>query len=124
MHKTYADLVRDALQVVSEISATEARKLLDEERSAIFLDVREPEETRRGAIPGSIVIPRGILEGHIEDVIPQRDTALVVVCAAGNRSALAGKTLLEMGYTNVQSLHGGFRAWAMGGHPVGPPAFA
>jgi rhodanese-related sulfurtransferase len=124
MHKTYADLVREALQVVGEVSAAEARRALDDGAGTIFLDVREPEETRRGAIPGSIVIPRGILAGHVEDVIPERATPLIVVCAAGNRSALAGKTLLEMGYTNVQSLHGGFRAWAMGGHPVGPPAFA
>lgn len=119
MPKTYSDLVREALQVVKEVSATEARKLHDKPGSAVFLDVRESEEVRRGTIPGAMVIPRGILEGHIGDYLESYDVPLVVYCAAGNRSALASKTLLEMGYTNVRNLAGGFRAWAAGGHPVG-----
>ncbi len=124
MRKSYGDLVREALTVVAEITAVEARALHDEQDGTIFLDVREPEEVRRGAIPGSIVLPRGTLESQIDGVIPERTTPLVVVCDMGNRSALAARTLLEMGYTNVQNLQGGFRAWALGGNPVGPPAFA
>jgi rhodanese-related sulfurtransferase len=123
MPKSYADLVREAKAVVREVSVAEARRLHDADGSTIFVDVREPEEVRRGTIPGSLAIPRGILEGHLADFVPSYDVPLVLFCASGNRSALAGKTLLEMGYTNVANLAGGIRAWALEGHPVGAPAF-
>jgi rhodanese-related sulfurtransferase len=118
--KTYADFVREALSRVKEVGLEEARARLDADAGVVFLDVREGEETIRGTIPGAACVPRGILEGHVHDWLPSPATEVVVYCAAGNRSALAADVLGQMGYTNVRSLAGGFRAWAMGGNPVAP----
>jgi rhodanese-related sulfurtransferase len=117
--KTYADFVREALARVREVPAHEARRL-HEAGETVFLDVREGEETVRGVVPGAVCVPRGILEGHVGDWIPAPETPVVVYCAAGNRSALAADVLGQMGYTDVASLAGGFRAWVGGGHPVAP----
>jgi adenylyltransferase/sulfurtransferase len=121
MAKSYDDLVREALRVVPEVDCAQARAIFDAQEGTVFLDVREPEEVYRGTIPGALPIPRGVLEGHIEDALPDRDATIVILCATGKRSALAGKTLQEMGYPKVSNLAGGFVAWAKGGHPVGRP---
>ena len=123
MPKTYADFVREALAVVREIGVAEARRVFDADDGTVFIDVREAEEVARGAIPGSLAIPRGILEGHVEDWLPEKDQPIVCYCSAGSRSALAARTLLEMGYENVKSLEGGFGAWAAAKHPLGAPRF-
>ncbi|MEM7323120.1 MAG: molybdopterin-synthase adenylyltransferase MoeB [Actinomycetota bacterium] len=78
---------------------------------ATLLDVREPDETAQGVIPGSVVIVRGNLEAQVESRIPDKDTELVVMCAGGVRSAFATKTLAELGYRNVISMDGGFNRW-------------
>jgi rhodanese-related sulfurtransferase len=118
--KTYADFVRDALTRVREIPAAEARRRLDAGEGTVFLDVREGEETVRGTVPGAVCVPRGLLEGHVEDWIPP-DAEVVCYCAAGNRSALAADVLQQMGYSRVSSLAGGLRAWAAAGNPVARP---
>jgi rhodanese-related sulfurtransferase len=120
VRKTYGDFVRDALTRVKEISAADARRRHDAADGAVFLDVREGEETVRGVVPGAVCVPRGILEGHVEDWIPSPATEVVVYCASGNRSALAADVLLQMGFTNVRNLAGGLRAWVQGGNPVAP----
>jgi molybdopterin/thiamine biosynthesis adenylyltransferase/rhodanese-related sulfurtransferase len=81
------------------------------------VDVREPDETARGVIPGATVIARGLLESRIEAAVaPGR--RLVVVCAGGNRSVLAAVTLTELGHADVSSLAGGMTAWTAAGLPV------
>jgi rhodanese-related sulfurtransferase len=122
--KTYADLVREAKAKIREISVADARARHDADDGCLFLDVREGEETARGTIPGAISVPRGILEGHVLDWVPGPDAEVVCFCAAGNRSALAADVLQQMGFTNVRSLAGGFRAWATSGQPVGSAANA
>jgi molybdopterin/thiamine biosynthesis adenylyltransferase/rhodanese-related sulfurtransferase len=87
----------------------------------VLIDVRELDEHNDGYIPGSIYIPRGKLELRIEDVVPQREATIVLYCAGGNRSALAAKTLGELGYRNVSSLAGGFTAWTQSGGAVEKP---
>jgi rhodanese-related sulfurtransferase len=124
MAKSYADFVREARAVIREVDCDAVRREQDAGGEVVFLDVREGEEVRRGTIPGAVHVPRGVLEGHVEDWISDRDAAIVVFCASGNRSALAARTLGEMGFTNVRNLEGGISAWARAGHPVGrPPAF-
>jgi molybdopterin/thiamine biosynthesis adenylyltransferase len=81
------------------------------EGGAILVDVREPDETAQGVVPGSIQIVRGNLEAQVEGRIPDKDAELVVMCAGGVRSAFAAKTLAELGYTNVTSMDGGFNRW-------------
>lgn len=78
---------------------------------ATLLDVREPDETAQGVVPGSVVIVRGNLEAQVEARIPGKDTEVIVMCAGGVRSAFAAKTLSELGYSNVTSMDGGFNRW-------------
>lgn len=78
---------------------------------ATLLDVREPDETDQGVVPGSIQIVRGNLEAQIESQVADKSTEIVVMCAGGVRSAFAAKTLAELGYTNVTSMDGGFNRW-------------
>jgi molybdopterin/thiamine biosynthesis adenylyltransferase/rhodanese-related sulfurtransferase len=76
--------------------------------------VREADESAEGSIPGAVLVPRGLLEQRVEALVP-REGRLVVYCQAGNRSALAARTLVELGYTHVQSLAGGFGRWSDAG---------
>jgi molybdopterin/thiamine biosynthesis adenylyltransferase/rhodanese-related sulfurtransferase len=81
-----------------------------------FIDVREQDEVDQGLIPGAIHIPRGYLELRIEEAIPDKSAPIVVYCAGGTRSALAAKSLQDLGYTDVESLAGGFTAWKGAGN--------
>ena len=104
----YRDLVQAALERIDEIDPA---RLEATAGSVTIIDIRERDEHEQGAIPGSRLIPRGILERDIAGLIPDTATPLVLYCAAGQRSALAALTLLEMGYSNVASLSGGFERW-------------
>lgn len=99
------------------MAATEAIRLLQEHPGTVVVDCREPNETALGTAAGAVAIPRGILEQNIERVA-SRDTRIVVYCASGNRSLLAGDVLLTMGFQHVVSIAGGFRAWAEAGGAI------
>ncbi len=81
------------------------------QQGAILVDVREPDETVSGVVASSVKIPRGMLELQIEAAISDRSQEIILMCAGGTRSALAAKTLQDMGYEHVSSLAGGFTAW-------------
>ena len=85
------------------------------------IDVREADEHAQGMIPGTIHIPRGFLELRIERAVPDRAAPVVVYCASGTRSVLAARSLVELGYTNVRSLAGGFTGWKRAGLPWEQP---
>lgn len=76
-----------------------------------LIDVREDHEWAKGHIPGATHLGRGILERDIEALVPEKSTPLVLYCGGGYRSVLAADNLQKMGYTNVYSLAGGWRAW-------------
>src|SRR5258706_1122335 len=76
----------------------------------IVIDVREKDEWTEGYIPGARWISRGYLEQRIEDQVPERSSEIILYCAGGTRSALAARSLGELGDTNVKSLRGGFTA--------------
>ena len=109
------DLVNEAKQRISEIELVEARAA-HRAGAVLFVDVREPNESNLGRIPGATILPRGTIEVRCEGVLP-RDRTLVVYCAGGSRSALAADTLQTLGY-EVRSLRGGYRAWVEDGGPV------
>ena len=117
MAKSYADLVREAKErlILTEAEALKAR--MDTGEEPILIDVREPQEWEGGIIPGAHRLPRGVLEGQIESQIP-RDATVILYCGGGGRSALAAASLLEMGYSKVENLEGGFTGWAQKGLPV------
>ena len=76
-----------------------------------LIDVREESEWAAGHLPQAEHLGRGILERDIEERVPDTAAPIVLYCGGGYRSALAAKSLQEMGYTNVLSLAGGIRAW-------------
>ncbi len=122
LKKTLADLANEARAKVFEIDVNE---LVEDYAAVLVIDVREPDERARGFIPGSIHIPRGVLERDIEKLAfdgNARDADLarpiVTYCGGGSRSLLAARTLQEMGFSNVSSLAGGFSAWGKSGQPV------
>lgn len=115
--KTYHDLVREAKSRVAEVTANESIRILQDHPETIMVDCREPNEAALGTVAGAVVIPRGLLEQNIERVA-SRDRKVIVYCAAGNRSALAADALRAMGYRDVATMAGGFRAWIDAGGEV------
>lgn len=114
MVKTALDLVKEAKAQIREVSVEEAKRLL--EADAIALDVRELIEYETGHIPGAHHISRGMLEFMIANhpAFNDKSRSIVVYCKSGGRSALATATLVQLGYTNVCSMMGGFDAWSAG----------
>ena len=113
---TFKDLIRQVKSEIREVSAEEARARA--ERGATIVDVREADEWEKGHIPGALFIPRGFLELRIEEKVPDKSQEVILQCAGGTRSALAAKSLHELGYTNVASMAGGFGKWKEAGLPV------
>src|SRR5690348_2731895 len=121
MPTTYADLMADIRKQISVVSLEEIKRRLEQKAPMVLLDVREKEEFRAGYIPGAISVPRGFLEIQIEQKIPDKAAPIVAYCAGGTRSALAAKTLAELGYTHVESANPGFVRWKDLGFPVELP---
>ena len=105
---TPRELLNEAKSHIREVEPAEVESLVG---SATFLDVREPDEYEQGAVPGAIHIPRGHLEFQVEGRLTDKDAPVVVYCAGGVRSAFATKTLLDIGYSDVVSVIGGFNRW-------------
>jgi sulfur-carrier protein adenylyltransferase/sulfurtransferase len=121
MATTYTDLIANVRRATKEVSLDELKKRLDAKENITLLDVREKEEYRAGFIPGAISIPRGFLEIQVEGRIPDKNSKIVAYCAGGTRSALAAKTLAELGYTNVETANPGFVRWKDLGFPMETP---
>jgi len=111
--KTAADFVNEAKAVIKEISVDEAFEIYkSRDEKYIFLDVREADEVEAGHIPDAQWIPRGLLEFKISSLVKPTDGKVIIVyCKTGGRSALAAKTLKEMGY-EAWSMAGGFTEWS------------
>jgi rhodanese-related sulfurtransferase len=117
--RSYADLLADALQRVREIMPWDLSKQLSGDRAPLLLDVREPAEFARARIPGSINVPRGVIEQacewDYEETVPElvngRALSIVVICRSGKRSVLAADVLQIMGFSDVVSLKTGVRGW-------------
>jgi rhodanese-related sulfurtransferase len=121
--KTVQQMLAEADAAVPRISPEEAKSLVGK-ADVVFLDVREPNEVAAsGKVPGALNIPRGLVEFRADPASPLHDAnfdrakTVVAYCASGGRSALVGKTLKDMGYTNVRNL-GGFKGWVDAGGDV------
>ena len=118
--KRYDDLIDEALTRVKEIMPWDLSRALAAGSKPILLDVREPAEFDLLRIPGSINVPRGVLEQSCEwdydETVPElaagREQEIVVICRSGKRSVLAADMLLQMGFGNVVSLKTGVRGWS------------
>ena len=110
--KTVQAMLAEAEAEVPRISPDEAKGLLGR-ADVLFLDVREPAEVATsGKVPGALAVPRGLVEFRADPA-----KTVIAYCASGGRSALVGKTLKDMGYSNVRNL-GGFKGWLEAGGDV------
>jgi rhodanese-related sulfurtransferase len=115
--KTAQQLFAEAKASITQVTAREVQDRLASGEEITLIDVREQNEWNLGHAAPAMYIGRGVLESQIESRVP-RDAHVVLICASGNRSALAARTLEEMGYTNVASMAGGFRDWVATGGEV------
>ncbi|MRG90671.1 molybdopterin-synthase adenylyltransferase MoeB [Polyangium spumosum] len=121
MPTTYTDLIAEIRKTVTIVSLEEIKRRIEAREPMVLVDVREKEEHRAGYIPGALSVPRGFLEMQIEQKVPDKSATVVLYCAGGTRSALAAKTLLELGYTRVESANPGFVRWKDLGYPMETP---
>ena len=122
--KSASEMVKAAKQEIENLSPQQARDEISKGNVTI-IDVREPEEVKKnGKIAGSVNDPRGMLEFYADPSLPyhkpefNKEKRIILYCASSGRSALAVKTLKEMGYTNVAHIDGGLKAWTEAGLPV------
>ena len=120
MARSYQDLLASAREQVPEVQVPDLAARRSSGDSPLVIDVREQHEWDEGHIPGAIHIPRSFLESRIAGVA-KPDQEVILSCASGNRSLLAGTTLREMGYSNVESLAGGFQRWKQSGQDYTVP---
>jgi sulfur-carrier protein adenylyltransferase/sulfurtransferase len=121
MPTTYSDLIADIRKSITVVSLEEIKRRLEAKQPMVLVDVRESDEVKDGYIPGAVRVPRGFLEIQIEQKVPDKNAPVVLYCAGGTRSALAAKTLAELGYTHVESANPGFVRWKDLGYPMEKP---
>ena len=122
------EIMRRARQQVPEWTPAQVHGALAEQHEAntdnqevVVVDVREKHEWNEGYIPGAIHVPRGFLELQIEEAVPDKSKTVVLYCAGGVRSLMAGSTLKQMGYQNAISMSGGFGQWKGNGYSFVQP---
>lgn len=111
-------LVNDAKSRVREVSVAETQERLEQNKPAKLIDVREDNEWEAAHAAGAIHLGKGIIERDIETTVPDKTTELILYCGGGYRSALAADALQKMGYTNVYSMAGGWKAWKESGGEI------
>lgn len=112
----FQKLVAEAKKNITEISPAEAQQQA-ERGDAVLIDVRENEDWREDHAKGAKHLGRGVIELEIEEQVPDLKTPIICYCGGGSRSALVAESLQKMGYENVRSMAGGFRAWKEAGLP-------
>jgi len=120
LYENLDEMVAEARSMTSTISIDDFHKLMQSETAYILIDVRLPEEHKKGFIPGSVSIPRGVLEFRIDSekvwdeegmYVPEKDEMLVLYCKKAKRSVFATRALKQLGYTNIKYLSGGWTEW-------------
>jgi len=114
----FLKLVQEAKKCVKETNVAEVKRRIDAGEKFLLIDVREDNEWAKGHLPGAVHMGKGIIERDIEQRVPDTGAKLILYCGGGFRSALAGENLQKMGYTNVESMDGGWRGWVEAGLPT------
>ena len=114
----FLKIVDDAKSRIKEVTVAETQKRLAANPNAKLIDVREDNEWQAAHAKGAEHLGKGIIERDIETTVPDKSTELILYCGGGYRSALAADVLQKMGYTNVWSMAGGWKAWKEAGAPV------
>jgi len=128
MGEASREIMRQARRQVPEWSSPQVNEAMAHQHEAgrenqeiVLVDVREKHEWNEGHIPGAVHVPRGYLELQVEEAVPDKDKTVVLYCAGGVRSLMAGATLQQMGYKNVVSMAGGFGTWKGNGYSFVQP---
>jgi len=111
-------LVNEAKKRVKETNVADVKGRLDAGEKFVLVDVREESEWGRGHLPGAVHLGKGIIERDIEQRVPDTNTRVILYCGGGFRSALAADNLQKMGYSNVESMDGGWKGWLEAGFPT------
>jgi rhodanese-related sulfurtransferase len=114
----FLKLVNEAKQRVKETNVAEVKSRMASGEKFLLVDVREDNEWAQGHVPGAVHLGRGIIERDIEIKVPETSTKVILYCGGGFRSALVADNLQKMGYTNVESMDGGWRGWVEAGLPT------
>ena len=118
--ETVEEMIAEARSLTEDLSTEEFHTLMNSDSAYILIDVRLPEEHKKGFIPGSISIPRGVIEFRINSekvwdeegmYVPEKNEMLVLYCKKSKRSALAALALEQLGYSNIKSISGGWLEW-------------
>lgn len=114
----FLKLVNDAKTRIREVTVTETQQRMKQDANLKLIDVREDKEWDAAHAAGAIHLGKGIIERDIEMTVPDKATELILYCGGGYRSALAADVLQKMGYTNVFSMAGGWKAWRDNGGEI------
>ena len=109
--EAFLRLVNDAKTRIKEVTVTDTKERMKQNPAAKLIDVREDNEWDAAHAAGAIHLGKGIIERDIEATVPDKSTELILYCGGGYRSALAADALQQIGYTNVFSMAGGWKAW-------------
>jgi rhodanese-related sulfurtransferase len=116
--KVVQDMLANAKAAVTKVPAADVKAAIDKKEKAVYLDVRDPNEYAAGHLPGAINVSRGTLEMNIWKAVPDQTAKIYVYCKTAGRSALATKTLNDLGYKNAVLMDAQFEDWIKAGYPV------
>ena len=114
----FLQLVQDAKKRVKETNVSDVKRRIDAGEKFVLVDVREDSEWAMGHLPNAIHLGKGVIERDIEQRVPDTAAKLILYCGGGFRSALVADNLQKMGYTNVESMDGGWKGWLDAGLPT------
>ena len=114
----FLKLVNDAKSRIREVTVEQARTRLAQNPKAVLMDVREDHEWQKGHAAEAVHLGKGIFERDLEKTVPDSNTEVIMYCGGGFRSALTADAAQKMGYRNVFSLAGGYKAMVTAGWPM------
>ncbi len=114
----FLKLVNDAKTRIREVSVADTKVRMVANSDVKLIDVREDNEWQAGHAAGAKHLGKGIIERDVEEQVPDKATELILYCGGGFRSALVADVLQSMGYSNVYSMAGGWKAWKESGAPT------
>jgi rhodanese-related sulfurtransferase len=114
----FLKLVNEVKPRINETNIAEVKKRMDSGEKFLLVDVRDDHEWANGHLPGAVHMSRGLIERDIEVRVPETSSKMILYCGGGFRSALVADNLQKMGYTNVESMDGGWSGWLEAGLPT------
>ena len=121
MSSNFKEMLAGVKAEIREVSVQEVNDKLNGDNDFTLIDIREKDEWDEGHLRGALFLPRGFLEVKVERIVPDKEGPIILYCAGGVRSALAAKSLSELGYQNVVSMAGGYGAWKNSGYDFEVP---